>query len=274
MIKISKEKTVKIIPNAIAVATNDERHVFSSFISRESAYQLMVKIWQNLTPAGDIEMTTSSVTLKKSSLPDNLSSASTENIIKIQFNAKKVDVIDGVSLLPVKHTLQVVQNRRGGSSCDPDISEIEDDSSSAISCSESLLQKRLLLQTQVQHVSDSTLTKELNNKSDEFSASIVLNTDEKDLKATTSSNDGSQPTITINNTESSTITLYRFQIPKSVHIGYLGLLLAVILALIATFLIYRISQVQNGHSQKKDTIEHLNGVNLLFLLLIFHHNYT
>ena len=37
---------MKIIPNAIGVATEDERHVFGSFLSRESAYRLMISVWQ------------------------------------------------------------------------------------------------------------------------------------------------------------------------------------------------------------------------------------
>lgn len=45
VVKISKEKTAKIIPNAIGVATAEERHVFGSFIRREAAYRLMLSIW-------------------------------------------------------------------------------------------------------------------------------------------------------------------------------------------------------------------------------------
>uniref|UniRef100_A0A1B0GQS4 GRAM domain-containing protein n=1 Tax=Phlebotomus papatasi TaxID=29031 RepID=A0A1B0GQS4_PHLPP len=51
VVKISKEKTAKIIPNAVGVATSDERHVFGSFMSREAAYRLMVSVWRPLVPA-------------------------------------------------------------------------------------------------------------------------------------------------------------------------------------------------------------------------------
>lgn len=44
VIKISKEKTAKIIPNAVGVATSDERHVFGSFISREAAFRLLCSV--------------------------------------------------------------------------------------------------------------------------------------------------------------------------------------------------------------------------------------
>ncbi|XP_063982378.1 GRAM domain-containing protein 2B-like isoform X3 [Diachasmimorpha longicaudata] len=43
--KISKEKTARIIPNAIAVATDEERHVFCSLLSRDSTFKLMKQVW-------------------------------------------------------------------------------------------------------------------------------------------------------------------------------------------------------------------------------------
>ncbi|XP_055855348.1 GRAM domain-containing protein 2B-like isoform X2 [Episyrphus balteatus] len=49
--KISKEKVAKIIPNAVGVATADERHVFGSFLSRESAFRLMCSVCPTETPA-------------------------------------------------------------------------------------------------------------------------------------------------------------------------------------------------------------------------------
>lgn len=55
VVRISKEKTAKIIPNAIGVATADERHVFGSFIRREAAYRLMLSIWLPVVePTADV----------------------------------------------------------------------------------------------------------------------------------------------------------------------------------------------------------------------------
>lgn len=45
VLKISKEKTAKIIPNAVAVATEEERHVFCSLLSRDSTFKLMKQVW-------------------------------------------------------------------------------------------------------------------------------------------------------------------------------------------------------------------------------------
>ena len=46
MLKVSKEKTARIIPNAIGVATLEEKHVFGSLLSRDNTYKLMVQVWK------------------------------------------------------------------------------------------------------------------------------------------------------------------------------------------------------------------------------------
>lgn len=46
VLKVSKEKTARIIPNAIGVATSDEKHVFGSLLSRDNTYKLMVQVWK------------------------------------------------------------------------------------------------------------------------------------------------------------------------------------------------------------------------------------
>jgi hypothetical protein len=49
---ITREKTAKFFPNAIALKlTNEGKHVFGSFISREAAYQLMSSIHRHKTQA-------------------------------------------------------------------------------------------------------------------------------------------------------------------------------------------------------------------------------
>ena len=44
--KFTKEKTAKIIPNAVAVSTVEDTHTFTSFISREASYKVMTKAWR------------------------------------------------------------------------------------------------------------------------------------------------------------------------------------------------------------------------------------
>ena len=46
MLGITKEKTVRIIPNAVAVSTQDDIHTFTSFISRDATFTVMTKAWR------------------------------------------------------------------------------------------------------------------------------------------------------------------------------------------------------------------------------------
>ena len=44
--KITKEKTAKIIPNAIGISTAEEKHTFGSLMNRDVVYRLVVSIWK------------------------------------------------------------------------------------------------------------------------------------------------------------------------------------------------------------------------------------
>ena len=46
VIKVSKEKTAKIIPNAVGLATATEKHVFGSLLSRDSTFKFMTHVWK------------------------------------------------------------------------------------------------------------------------------------------------------------------------------------------------------------------------------------
>ncbi|XP_054287847.1 GRAM domain-containing protein 2B-like [Macrosteles quadrilineatus] len=50
---LTKEKTAFILPNAVAVVTADDRHVFSSLLSRDTTYRLMVQVWREAQPVVD-----------------------------------------------------------------------------------------------------------------------------------------------------------------------------------------------------------------------------
>ncbi|XP_046400933.1 GRAM domain-containing protein 2B-like isoform X3 [Ischnura elegans] len=47
VLKVTKERTAKIIPNAVGVATEEDKHVFGSLLSRDATYKLMVQVWRN-----------------------------------------------------------------------------------------------------------------------------------------------------------------------------------------------------------------------------------
>ncbi|KPI99662.1 GRAM domain-containing protein 1B [Papilio xuthus] len=46
VLRITKEKVARIIPNAVGVCTRDERHVFGSLLSRDTTYKLMTHVWK------------------------------------------------------------------------------------------------------------------------------------------------------------------------------------------------------------------------------------
>ncbi|XP_037074099.1 uncharacterized membrane protein C20F10.07-like [Pollicipes pollicipes] len=46
VLAITKEKTARIIPNAVAVVSSEGRHVFGSLLSRDSAFETMVRVWR------------------------------------------------------------------------------------------------------------------------------------------------------------------------------------------------------------------------------------
>ncbi|XP_026544502.1 GRAM domain-containing protein 1B-like, partial [Notechis scutatus] len=44
---MTKEKTARLIPNAIQVCTDTEKHFFTSFGARDRTYMMMFRLWQN-----------------------------------------------------------------------------------------------------------------------------------------------------------------------------------------------------------------------------------
>jgi hypothetical protein len=49
IIKFEKKNTAGIFPNGIAIETKDARHVFASFLSRDSTLDFMVAVWEGVT---------------------------------------------------------------------------------------------------------------------------------------------------------------------------------------------------------------------------------
>lgn len=42
-----KEKVAKVIPNAILITTENEKHFLTSFTSRDKTYLMLFRVWQN-----------------------------------------------------------------------------------------------------------------------------------------------------------------------------------------------------------------------------------
>ncbi len=45
---MTKEKTARVIPNAIQINTKDERFFFTSFGTRDKTYLMLFRVWQNV----------------------------------------------------------------------------------------------------------------------------------------------------------------------------------------------------------------------------------
>ncbi|MEQ2267208.1 Protein Aster-A, partial [Xenotaenia resolanae] len=44
---MTKEKTAKLIPNAIQISTENDKHFFTSFGARERSFMMIFRLWQN-----------------------------------------------------------------------------------------------------------------------------------------------------------------------------------------------------------------------------------
>ncbi|XP_050513675.1 GRAM domain-containing protein 2A isoform X2 [Diabrotica virgifera virgifera] len=51
---ITKEKTARIIPNAVGIATSEDKHIFGSLISRDSTLVYMKTVWQKAKNASPV----------------------------------------------------------------------------------------------------------------------------------------------------------------------------------------------------------------------------
>lgn len=232
--KISKEKTVKIIPNAIAVVTSDERLVFSNFLSRESAFQLMIQVWKDAMPNSDIDVSTASAQLGICLLDTNpMDSADTKPIF---------------AKVTPKHLLQVV------AAGDLNASEMDDDSSSALSGNECLTQIHSNTTKANEPLDASSSSSVGNNINKKPSNCDLISTNPESAadfhlsarKVEADSVMSEAPATPPKPLDQSTINLLTFRLPRTIHIAYFGLLLVIVLTLIAIFLFYRIVEMKNS----------------------------
>lgn len=260
--RISKEKTVKIIPNAIAVATIDERHVFSSFLSREAAYQLMVNVWKEALPAQEFHTTASAAQLANISLS---SKKYTINSTEIISNAK-INLDEKYTLPKVSNTLQVHQQKRASIS---GLSELEDESSSAISGNEILSKLLICNQQTVSNDGSSSNSNpskgDLSVNRDSTSELDTSKTFAHDTEPILSTSNAFSSSTELNSTicyATSIRNIFAVKIPRTIHVTYFALSLVVILALIAAFLFYRIAEMQKSQLTPF-SIDDLYKVNVL-----------
>lgn len=185
VVKISKEKTVKLFPNAVGVTTDEERHMFVSFMSREAAFRLMMSVW------------------RPTEIP--------------------VDIVK----LP---------------EADKSEYSVEDDSSCSVSGNESPPQPiqstpEPIIKLQINPV---TVIDSGRNILEDLNSHTVLSRGIT-TTATTTTNPlmSSPPPTFVSNSRK-----FNIKFPTDVHIVYLGVILAVVLALFSGFLLYRIQDIQ------------------------------
>lgn len=279
--RISKEKTVKIIPNAIAVATIDERHVFSSFLSREAAYQLMLGVWKEALPMSQIDTSSSSAQIRNYTARGKNSTNSSDGVSDSK-GSTDVVVFEKMRTSPTC-TLQVHQSKRNSNS---GVSEIDDESSSAISGNESLTQ---LLESQTalitgQFILNDQLTlnhasSSSNSNSNPSNCDLSANPDSiseldvskciiNNVNSLTSTPKTARPVDMETAGETLSISLFKFKVPRTIHIAYFGLSLAIILALLAIFLFYRIAEIQSNRLSPF-SVDDLNKVSTKLFKLDF-----
>lgn len=58
VVRVTKEKMARIIPNAVGVTTMEDKHVFASLLSRDTTYKLMMQVLK-ASPAPVIELSPS-----------------------------------------------------------------------------------------------------------------------------------------------------------------------------------------------------------------------
>lgn len=51
---ITKEKTARIIPNAVGVVTIEDKHIFGSLMSRDNTLKYMRSVWQRAKNASPV----------------------------------------------------------------------------------------------------------------------------------------------------------------------------------------------------------------------------
>lgn len=219
VIKISKEKTAKMFPNAVGVTTCDDRHVFGSFMSREAAYRLMCSVWRPVAPPEieePIAQKVPDVEVSECSVEDDSSCSISGNESSSHVKDKKSDVVDSGDSTNDKLTLT------DGTKRSLDVTKsIKSVQKEIIIKSPALLTSGVILKAASANIG----LKEKSNCSD----NLYQNT-------SSSSNDDSMLTRLRNRLQKI--------FPSDFGVIHVGIILAIVLALFSCFLMYKIHYLQ------------------------------
>lgn len=207
VVRVSKEKTGKIFPNAIGVATADERHVFGSFMSRESAFRLMLSVWRPVvSPEIEPEIVTKLPDVEISSIEDDSSCSASGNE-----SPPRIEEISSTENSP--------STAGGGAS-----------SSSPANDASALLSSTL---NSVTHDDGTVILPNVPRK-----IQMVTTLTKEPLTGF------KLPPPNVSPSPNNNFKQIKFKFPTDISVVYLGVILAVILSLFSGFLMYKIQDIQ------------------------------
>uniref|UniRef100_A0A336LUR4 CSON013646 protein n=1 Tax=Culicoides sonorensis TaxID=179676 RepID=A0A336LUR4_CULSO len=208
VVKISREKTAKIFPNAVCVCTAEERHVFGSFISREAAFRLMISVWHPLpSEPEEVEAPTKvpDVEISECSVEDESSCSASGNEGGIKTSREGLLIATALPVaLPTKFSTD------------------------------------LILPTNRMHKSASMI--DIKGALSNHKNNIIVN--EASTAKSTPSPSTSTPSTTRSSFQFKSHRYFTQLIPSEFQIVHLGVFLAVVLAIFSAFLMYRIQDIE------------------------------
>lgn len=209
VVRISKEKTGKIFPNAIGVATADERHVFGSFMSRESAFRLMLSVWRPVvSPEIEPEIVPKLPDVEISSIEDDSSCSASGN--------------------ESPPRIQEISSNENSPSM----------ASGGVSSSSPANDKTALLSTTLNSVTHGDETFILPNVSHKIPMVTTV------TKEPLTGFNLPPPNVSPSPNNHFKLHQFKFKFPTDISVVYLGVILAVILSLFSGFLMYKIQDIQ------------------------------
>uniref|UniRef100_W8BYJ4 GRAM domain-containing protein 3 n=2 Tax=Ceratitis capitata TaxID=7213 RepID=W8BYJ4_CERCA len=270
--KISKEKLAKIIPNAVGVATADERHVFGSFMSRESAFRLMCSVCPPLAPIENLPKAPADIEISEEySIEDDSSCSISGNesppqalVAAIASTAQGLDEL-GQTLIHrnVAGSTVSIADGTAAASENHRYSDIPIDAKQAGAFANTNLRASAPPTARYNTNSGGKTASSGDGPSDGNApptgiALIVAGTNTSASSSPTPSTSSSMPTIVMATSAPKsaahaavksfkTLTqkaLLRLKFPTELHVVYLGVLLTMVLALFSVFLLYRILDIE------------------------------
>lgn len=222
VIKISKEKTAKMFPNAVGVTTCEDRHVFGSFISREAAYRLMCSVWRPVAPAEieePIAQKAPDVEVSECSVEDDSSCSISGNESSSQVKDKKSDVVDSGDSTNDK--LTVIDGIKRSLDVSKNIKTV---------------QKEIIIKAPAALIASAAILKT-------SSGNATLR------EKPSFSDNPYQSSSTSSNANDSILTRLRNRLqqifPSDFGVIHVGIILAIVLALFSCFLMYKIHYLQS-----------------------------